>query len=84
MANDEFDVIREALDAALKDVRPMMGIVFGEELYREFRKRGWITEENFGLEPYGFKDPQTVYDETHHAWESLEIPPLEYRIGRDA
>ena len=83
MDSEALNRIKAELDNALKGVRPWMGILFGEELFNEFRTRGWITLETFGLSTFGFDDPMPAYDKTHFASATWGIPDYEYRIGKD-
>ncbi len=76
--------IKAELDAALIGVRPMMGILFNDSLFDEFRRRGWITLEKFNLEDFGFHDPMPAYNKTHFASATWGLKNNEYRIGRDA
>jgi len=77
--------VREALDVALKTASINVGIAFGDDLFREFRARNWLTLEKFGLLGTGlFAVRLPAYDKTHHAFESWDVPAGEFRVGSDA
>lgn len=84
MEHDAQD-IKAKLDAELVNVRADMGIAFGEELFAEFRKCGWIKLEKFG--PLGldiFPMQLPAYAKTHYAHLTWDIPAKEFRVGKDA
>lgn len=80
---DHFDQVKLELDKELVSVTPDTGIAFGDELFTEFRKRGWLTIEKFGaLGTSLFAIDVPAYNKTHFAFQSWGIGNLEYRVGK--
>ena len=76
--------IKSDLDRALTEVGPNVGIAFGTELFAEFRKRGWLTLETFGVLGTTFLATKLpAYSRTHHAFATWDVPDLEFRVGKD-
>ena len=69
------------LDAALTNLPANNAIMFGEELFQEFRNREWFTLELFGVVGttlFGAKVP--AYNKTHYVFISWDIPSMEFRV----
>lgn len=77
--------IKQALDAELANVRPTMGVAFGEDLFIEFRRRAWITWETFtafGTDAFPVRLP--AYNKTHYAHLSIDVDHEKFLVGHDA
>ena len=76
---------KTALDDALAKVGPNVGIKFGAELFDEFRKRGWLTLETFGVLGTGFlSEKLPAYGRTHFAYVSWDVSDNDFQAGNDA
>jgi hypothetical protein len=77
-------IVKAQLDSALSGARSITSVAFGDELFAEFRKRGWITLEIFGWLGSGtFAEKMPAYGGryAHLTW---DIPATEFRVGKDA
>jgi hypothetical protein len=85
MTDAEAEQAKALLDKALAGVAPNIGIRFGFGLFREFRKRGWLTLEQatvLGILPLAaFKSGLPAYRGTHFAFSTWDIPDLEFQVG---
>jgi len=80
---DPFETIKAELDKQLKDAPLNVGIVFGTELFNEFRKRNWFTLEEFGvLGTTLFAMRLPAYEKTHFVFSSWDIPDLKFKVGK--
>ena len=80
---DHFDIAKEQLEKELVSVDANTGIAFGEELFLEFKKRGWLTLETFGVLGTSLFSVQVpAYNKTHFAFPSWSIGGLEFKVGR--
>jgi len=71
------------LDKELASAAPNTGIAFGDELFTEFRKRGWLTLEKFGvLGTSLFAIDVPAYNKSHFDFQSWSIGNLEYQVGK--
>lgn len=76
--------IKQHLDQVLMGKDPNVGVMLGEELYLEFRKRGWLTLEPFGIAGTTlFEERVPAYAKTHFVFSSWDIPPSDFRIGKN-
>jgi hypothetical protein len=72
---------KTALDAALIGLPPNNAILFGIDLFDEFRQRGWFTLENFGILGTQFLAQELpAYDKTHFVCSTWSIPVDEFRV----
>ena len=72
------------LDKALADLSPKAVILFGLELFRDFRERGWLTTETFGAEGTTlFAEKVPAYNRTHLVVATWDVPDCEFRVPRD-
>jgi hypothetical protein len=80
---DHIDLVREELDRQLESANENIGVMFGEELFAEFKKRGWLTLETFGaLGTSLFAKQVPAYKKTHFAFSSWSIGSLEFKVGQ--
>ncbi len=80
---DHIEKIRQELDQQLGSAPPNVGIAFGTELFNEFKQRGWLTLETFGV--FGttlFAGKVPAYGKTHFAFPTWGIQVLEFRVGK--
>lgn len=80
---DKFDLARSLFDEELALVDVNVEIAFGEELFLEFKRRNWLTLENFsvlGTTLFAIQLP--AYNKTHFSFSSWDIGSLEFRVGR--
>ena len=79
---DQFDQIKAALDKQLESASPNVGITFGVELFNEFRARGWLTLETFGVAGSMFCAHQVpAYNKTHFVFQTWGIQDREFKVG---
>lgn len=82
MTDDKLLEIKDKLDTVLAGVGPNMGIAFGTELFAEFRQRGWLKMEVFGmLGTSVFAEKVPAYNRTHFAFPNWEIPDYTFKVG---
>jgi hypothetical protein len=80
---DKFDQVRTALDEQLESAGDNVGVMFGEDLFAEFKKRGWFTLETFGvLGTSLFATQVPAYKKSHFAFLSWGVGNLEFRVGQ--
>lgn len=80
---NDADVVRAKadLDKALSGRAPNNAVLFGEELFKEFRDRQWFTLETFGLLGTNlFAEKVPAYAKTHYAFMTWDVPPTEFRV----
>lgn len=78
---DQLEEKKTELDKQLESASPNVGIVFGTELFNEFRKRGWFTLEVFGaLGTTLFAEQVPAYKKTHFVFPSWGIKDLEFKV----
>lgn len=84
MNDAQADKIKGELDAVLAGVSQNVGIAFGEALFEEFRKRGWLTLETFGvLGTTLFASRLPAYDKTHYAFMSWDVDEEKFTVGKE-
>jgi hypothetical protein len=77
--------IKAELNKALTGVGPSIGILFGLELFAEFRKRKWLSVEKWGaLGSTLFEARIPTYGQTHPVTATWDIPEAEFKVGKDA
>lgn len=80
---DQFENLKAELDNELMNASDNVGIAFGTELFKEFKKREWFTLETFGvLGTTLFSEQLPTYNKTHFVFQSWGINDLEYKIGQ--
>jgi hypothetical protein len=78
----QIEAIRGELDRQLESALPIVGIMFGIELFKEFKQRGWFTLETFSVcGSTSFAEQLPAYRNTHAVYLSWGIPDLEFRVG---
>jgi hypothetical protein len=76
--------IKEGLDAALANEGPNVGIAFGTSLFDEFRQRGWLKMEEFGmLGTSVFAEKVPAYNRTHFAFPNWDLPEFAFKVGTE-
>ena len=81
---DNIEAIKGDLDKLITPNSPNVGIAFGEELFSEFKSRGWLTLESFGaLGTTLFAIQVPAYQKTHFAFVSWHIAALAFKVGTE-
>jgi hypothetical protein len=79
---ESVETLKAKLDKDLEFVDLNVGILFGEELFAEFKNRGWLTFETFGI--FGtssFAEKLPAYAKTHYSLPSWSIGSWEHKVG---
>jgi hypothetical protein len=78
---ESVETLKAKLDKDLESVDSNDGILFGEELFAEFKNCGWLTLEIFGI--FGassFAEKVPAYAKTHFSLLSWSIGSWEYKV----
>ena len=73
---------RAALEAALNGAPADVGIVFGQDLFSAFRKRGWFTLEVFGWLGTTITGVRLPAYNKHYASVTWDIPDDDFKVGK--
>ena len=78
---ESVETLKAKLDKDLESVDTNVGILFGEELFAEFKNCGWLTLEIFGI--FGassFAEKVPAYAKTHFSLLSWGMGSWEYKV----
>jgi len=85
MDDSSAEAIKINLDRQLAAVGDQVGIAFGTKIFDDFRRRGWITLETFGiLGTTLFATKLPAHQKTHYVFATWDIPEYDFKVGSDA